>query len=109
MVIVETSAFTARVYDYLTDDEYRELQTMLVLNPNAGNVIRGAGGLRKVRFAPRGAGKSGGLRVIYFCFTSDNQIVLFTIYSKREVADLTPAERDALRDMMKAEVEARKK
>ena len=65
MVIVETSVFTRQVQTLLSDDEYRELQAVLVARPGLGPVIPGSGGIRKVRWAARGQGKRGGARVIY--------------------------------------------
>jgi hypothetical protein len=62
MEIVETSVFTKQIRSLLKDDEYKELQERLVINPLAGAVIRGSGGLRKVRWAVEGRGKSGGLQ-----------------------------------------------
>ena len=70
MQIIETSAFTRRVAGLLTDDEYRALQSALVVNPEAGAVIVGTGGARKVRWAREGRGKSGGVRVIYYYATA---------------------------------------
>lgn len=61
---IETKLFTRLVQDYLTDDEYRELQTMLIEQPEAGDVIPGSGGVRKVRWRAPGRGKRGGYRVI---------------------------------------------
>src|SRR6266540_1865409 len=70
---VEAPAFTKRVYDYLSDDEYGELQWSLARNPEAGNVIEGTGGIRKVRWSDprRKKGKRGGTRVIYFVLVDD--------------------------------------
>ena len=67
-VFVELPAFARHRSDYLSDKEFRTLQNALMDNPEAGDVIQGAGGLRKVRHADprRGKGKRGGLRVIYF-------------------------------------------
>jgi len=66
---IELAPFQKYRSDYLTDDEYRALQIELMQNPEAGDVIKGTGGLRKIRFADkrRGKGKRGGLRVIYYC------------------------------------------
>ena len=66
MVFVETPIFCRRVQEYLDDDEYAELQTFLAERPDAGNVIKGSGGMRKLRWAGSGRGKRGGLRVIYY-------------------------------------------
>ena len=66
MVILETHAFTARILELLSDDEYRLLQQELVARPDAGRLIRGTGGLRKVRWAAKGRGKRGGARIVYY-------------------------------------------
>jgi len=83
---------------------------MLMENPEAGDVIEGTGGLRKIRFADekRGKGKRGGLRVIYYWWLSGKQFWLFTIYSKDEMDDLTTAQRKTLKDLLKQEVDARR-
>lgn len=73
MVFVETSLFSKLLDRYLSDDEYRLLQNHLIEHPDAGDVIRGSGGVRKVRWAVRGRGKSGGVRVIYYWAKADQQ------------------------------------
>lgn len=88
MLFVETSLFTAQLGRHLGDDAYRELQASLMERPDAGALIRGSGGLRKVRWGARGRGKSGGVRVIYYWATAAAQIYLLTIYGKGERADL---------------------
>lgn len=79
-------------------------------NPDAGDVIQGTGGLRKVQFADsrRGMGKRGGLRVIYYWWSGGMQFWLYTLYDKDEIADLTRQQRNALQAMLKAEWEARR-
>lgn len=84
MIFIETSAFTKRVTGYLTDDEYLGLQMFLLERPDAGQIVRGTGGVRKLRWAMAGRGKSGGLRVIYYWRVSKDEIWLLTIYSKSE-------------------------
>jgi mRNA-degrading endonuclease RelE of RelBE toxin-antitoxin system len=66
MRFVETPVFTKRVKDLLPDEDYRTLQIALVLRPEQGPLIKGGGGLRKVRWAPKRVGKRGGVRVIYY-------------------------------------------
>ena len=66
MTFVETKLFTELVRDYLSDDEYAAMQQFLVVNPEAGDVIPGSGGVRKLRWGVAGRGKRGGLRVVYF-------------------------------------------
>ena len=87
------------------------LQTTLMQSPNAGAPIEGTGGLRKLRFADvrRGKGKRGGLRVIYFCWEAGFEFWLYTLYDKDERDDLSPQQRKALKAMLKAELEARRK
>lgn len=83
-VFKELSTFEAIRSNYLTDEQYREFQNMLLKNPKAGDVIAGTGGLRKIRFADprRRKGKRGGLRTIYY-WESDRAVFwLLTIYDK---------------------------
>ena len=98
MVIVETSIFTRRVKELLSDDEYRELQSELVQQPDRGVLIQDSGGLRKVRWAARGAGRRGGVRVIYFWAVSRDRLLMLYIYPKNERDDLT---KDQLRALCK--------
>jgi hypothetical protein len=90
MVFIETSVFTRFVNQYLTDDEYLSLQNYLLLRPDAGPVIRGTGGVRKLRWRTSSTGKRGGIRVIYYWQVSDNEIWLLTLYGKSE-RDTIPA------------------
>ncbi len=103
MKIVETSIFTRRVVELLADDEYRLLQHALVLRPDLGPVIPGSGGLRKVRWGVRGRGKRGGVRTIYYWAGSQDTLLMLFIYRKSERADLTPAQIQALRKIVKEE------
>ena len=109
-VFVELPAFERRRADYLDDEAFRALQQLLMTRPEAGDLMPGTGGLRKLRFpdARRGKGKRGGLRVIYYWWDAGRQFWLFTLYDKDEMSDLTPAQRKALRAMIKAELEARR-
>ena len=87
---VETKLFTRLVRELLTDDEYALLQQALIDDPEAGNVIPGSGGVRKVRWGVSGRGKRGGLRVIYYLRTRQGQIWMLTLYPKN-VAESIPA------------------
>jgi mRNA-degrading endonuclease RelE of RelBE toxin-antitoxin system len=69
MIIIETPLFTKQLLSNLSDEEYRLFQATLLERPDAGKVIPGGGGLRKVRWGLEGRGKSGGARVIYYWFT----------------------------------------
>ncbi|HKO95727.1 MAG TPA: hypothetical protein VJU86_01965 [Pyrinomonadaceae bacterium] len=110
-VFVELPAFERNRADYLDDDAFRELQRLLMLHPEGGDVIPGTGGLRKLRFADerRGKGKRGGLRLIYYWWDSGSQFWLFTVYDKDEMSDLTASQRKVLKEMIKKELEARRK
>ncbi|MGC9357236.1 MAG: transcriptional regulator, partial [Anaerolineae bacterium] len=79
---------TKYVYIYLSEDEYLGLQRFLLLHPEAGKVVPGSGGVRKLRWAMAGRGKRGGLRVIYYFKRRDDEIWLLTIYSKSEVKNI---------------------
>ncbi len=84
MIFIETSTFTKLIGSYLTDDEYRGLQSFLLKRPNTGKIVRGSGGVRKLRWAISGKGKSGGIRVIYYWKRADDEIWLLTVYGKSE-------------------------
>ncbi|MEI6290884.1 MAG: type II toxin-antitoxin system RelE/ParE family toxin [Chloroflexota bacterium] len=88
MEFIEASSFSKHIYEYLTDDEYSGLQSYLLQNPESGKVVPGSGGVRKVRWAMSGKGKSGGVRVIYYFKRQDDEIWLLTIYSKNEVENI---------------------
>ena len=107
---VEAPAFARFRDDYLDDDGFSELQRYLTRNPGAGDMVPGAGGIRKLRWKDprRGKGRRGGLRVIYYCFLSEQEIWLLTLYDKDEAADLTKDERGQLRRALEAERAARK-
>jgi len=110
-VFIELPAFERHRERYLDDEGFRLLQDTLMANPQVGDPMEGTGGLRKMRFgdARRGKGKRGGLRVIYYFWTGGPEFWLFTLYDKDEMADLTPKQRSALRDLVKAELKARSK
>ena len=110
-IFVELPAFERHRAAYLDDSGFQALQNLLMKHPEAGDLIPGTGGLRKLRFADprRGKGKRGGLRVIYYWWNSGFQFWLFTLYDKDEIADLTPKQRGALKAMIKSELESRRK
>ncbi|MBE0613431.1 MAG: toxin [Burkholderiales bacterium] len=110
-LFIELPAFARHRADYLDDEGFRALQSALLDNPEAGDVIEGTGGLRKVRHADirRGKGKRGGIRVIYFWWSAGDQFWLYTLYDKGTIDDLSAKERAALKDMLKRELNARRK
>lgn len=103
MVIVETTVFTRQVLELLPDDEYGRLQLLLASHPDAGPLIRGGGGLRKIRWALEGRGKRGGVRVIYYWAKSKDQLLLLLLYKKSERDDLTPDQLQRLRTIIDTE------
>jgi mRNA-degrading endonuclease RelE of RelBE toxin-antitoxin system len=100
MIFIETSVFTREIKDLLPDEEYRMLQTALMFRPDAGDIIRGGGGLRKVRWNLPGMGKRGALRVIYY-WDPPNTIYMLLPYKKTDQDDLTPEQLKFLRAMVK--------
>jgi hypothetical protein len=108
---VEAPAFSRYREDYLDDEGFRELQQALAANPEAGDLIPAAGGIRKLRWrdSRRGKGKRGGLRIVYYCFLSDEEIWLLTLYGKDEASDLSRGEKTQLRKALEAERAARKR
>jgi len=103
MEIVETSIFTRRVLELLSDEAYRDLQSTLVIRPEAGAVMPGSGGLRKLRWAGSGRGKRGGVRVIYYWVTTQERLLMLYIYPKNEQDDLTAEQLKALRSIVERE------
>jgi hypothetical protein len=101
-VFFETSVFTRRLTDLLPDDEYAELQQTLVGDPNAGALIPGSGGLRKVRWATQGRGKRGGLRIIYYYLVGRDQFYMLLIYGKSEQDNLSPEQLRTLKRAVEA-------
>ncbi|MGC2246496.1 MAG: hypothetical protein WA609_07815 [Terriglobales bacterium] len=106
---MEAPPFTRHLADYLNEEGYRELQARLAANPEAGDLIPGTGGFRKLRWADarRGKGRRGGLRVIYYYLPSDHQIWLMTVYDKNEASDLSEKQKRALKDSIAIELAAR--
>lgn len=84
----------------LNDNDLRRLQEEILADPKVGDVIRGTGGFRKMRFAFEHRGKSGSIRVIYIDFEVHEKIFLITAYPKNEKDNLTQAERNELRQLV---------
>ena len=109
-IFVELPPFERNRQNYLSNENFYEFQKVLMQNPEAGDVIEGTGGLRKIRYTDekRGKGKRGGLRVIYYWWVSGQQFWLFTLFNKNEMDDLPPVQRKILKDLLKHELEARR-
>lgn len=97
MEFVETPTFSRRLVVLLDDEAYRALQQELQENPRRGAVIRGTGGARKIRWAPSGRGKSGGVRVIYYDSPAPGRCYMLFIFAKNEQSDPTSEQRSLLR------------
>jgi hypothetical protein len=88
---------------FVDDDEYRAFQLALILRPDLGPVMRGSGGLRKVRWAVSGRGKRGGVRIIYYWDPTTTSFYCLYLYPKNEQEDLTAAQLRALRSIVEEE------
>jgi len=99
VVFVETPTFTKRVLQLMDDERYAELQVCLAKRPDAGDLIRGSGGIRKIRWAGSGRGKRGGLRVVYYWWVAKDRISMLLAYPKNEQDDLIP---DQVKQLRKA-------
>ena len=101
----ETDLFTSQITRLLSDQEYAELQGVLVVQPDSGDLIEDTGGLRKVRWSQqkRGKGKRGGIRVIYYWRVSEELIYMLIAYSKDEQDDLSARQKKVLAASVKKE------
>nr|WP_264302289.1 type II toxin-antitoxin system RelE/ParE family toxin [Vibrio alginolyticus] len=98
---VETSIFTKQIKELATDDELKELQAELIAQPEKGDIIKGTGGLRKVRMAVGNKGKSGSVRVLYVLVHAD-KIFLVLAYPKSVKDSLTNAEKTKLKQLVQS-------
>lgn len=103
MLFIETAIFTRRLLQILSDEEYHLLQQELAARPEAGKVIPGSGGLRKIRWRFSGTGKRGGIRIIYYWRKDANQIMLLFVFAKNEQDNLTPAQLKQIRSVVERE------
>lgn len=105
MQIIETPIFTRQVKSLLTDEEYRNLQNELISRPEGGDVIRGSGGLRKMRWRISGRGKRGGVRVIYYWDPSFKRILMLFVYPKNVQDNLTHEQLKVLKSLIEQELQ----
>ena len=98
---IETRDFERHRESYLNDDEFAALQFWLMAYPEAGDIIKGSGGVRKIRWKAKGKGKRGGMRVIYFFKSKSHEIFLLSLFHKSEVSDLTKNEIRLLKGIVK--------
>ena|SRR5438105_10868898 len=100
LTVVETLLFQKQWPLYWTEDERGEFAAFISESPDAGDVVPGSGGIRKVRWRRAGLGKSGGVRVIYFTRTVEEEIVLLTLYAKSTTDNLTGAKLKEIRRVL---------
>lgn len=96
----ETARFTRHMLEYLGDAAYAQLQWYLLRNPEAGDLIQGGGGIRKVRWTAAGKGKRGGVRVIYYRASARGLFYMLDIYTKSDKKDITPDELKEVRKLL---------
>jgi mRNA-degrading endonuclease RelE of RelBE toxin-antitoxin system len=110
LIFLEAPSFERWLPNYLNDDEYVELQKFLLQKPEAGDVIQGTGGFRKLRWrdSRRSKGKRGGLRIIYYYFDSLGVIYFAMISNKNEATDLSSEQKRQLRLMIEVEKEVKR-
>jgi hypothetical protein len=101
--LIETSTFTRQITALLSDEEYGVFQSRLAANPGLGALIKGGGGIRKIRMAFGARGKRGGARVIYYWAVRRDLILLLYAYPKSVSADLTPKQVAQLAKVVKQE------
>ena len=101
MVFIEIPVFTEDLLALLSDDEYKEMQKTLLLEPETGDLIQGSGGFRKMRWKQGGKGKRGGVRVIYYWEKLTQKLYLVFIYKKSVQEDLTQDQIKLLKSLVK--------
>ena len=101
MIFVELTPFVAFRKEYWTDEDLRAMQNILLVAPDGGDLIRGSGGLRKLRWLAQGRGKRGGARVIYYWHVPGDRIYLIYGYVKSKSEDMTAHQLKLLRELMK--------
>jgi len=103
MEIIETSVFTRKIRELISDEEYGELQFALIQRPDIGVVIPQSGGIRKIRWSGSGRGKRGGIRVIYYWYVNEQQIYMLLAYAKNEQANFSAAQLKVLKKLVEEE------
>lgn len=98
--VAETPEYLRRCEKLLTDGERRDVVDYLAAHPKAGDLMEGTGGVRKIRWARAGRGKSGGVRIIYYVHSEAMPLYLLTVFAKNERANLSKAERNDMAEMV---------
>ena len=98
--VIETPGYAGKVKRILTDDEREAFAVFIAQNPKAGPVVPGSGGVRKVRWAQKGSGKSGGARVIYYNRLGNGEIWLLTLYAKSDRSTIPAHELKMIKEVI---------
>jgi hypothetical protein len=101
MTVVETAVYVDRSRRCMSEREREEAVKTIAENPDCGDVLVGTGGVRKMRFAVQGRGKSGGVRIVYFFKNEGMPVFMLTVFAKNEKANLSQAERNELAKLVK--------
>jgi hypothetical protein len=99
LTVIETPSFLSDSKKLLDDNEREALVDFLFSNPCAGDLIKGTGGIRKIRWAKEDTGKSGSYRVIYFFYSMDIPLFILNIFAKNEKTNISQAERNELKKL----------
>lgn len=99
--IVETPPYLARAEGLMTAEERAEAVLMIARDPECGDLIKGGAGVRKVRFAVGGRGKSGGVRIVYYYYDLEHPAYLLTVFAKKDQGNLTAEQRNKLAQLVK--------
>ena len=99
MTVIETQSFLRTAKALVSDEERMDLIAYLAENPTAGDIMEGTGGVRKVRWARRGGGKSGGLRVIYYYYSEVIPLFALAMFEKSAKANLSAAEKNEMKKL----------
>ena len=100
MEFLETQIFTKQITKLISDEEYHLLQLQLAVRPESGDLIKGSGGIRKLRWVGSGRGKRGGIRVVYYFITEDEQLYMLFAYPKNKKDDLSSDQLKQLKNLV---------
>jgi len=109
LTVAETASYLAWAEKVLTEEERDAVIDLLAANPTCGVLLEDTGGVRKVRFAREGRGKSGGVRIVYYFYNESMPVYILAGFAKNEKANLSAAERAMLRKLVKRLLETQRK
>jgi hypothetical protein len=101
VTVAETGPFQKKIAELLSEEEREELISYLAEHPNSGDLIKGTGGIRKLRWARQGGGKSGGIRVIHYYHNEAMPLYLLTAFGKNEKTNISASEKNILAKAVK--------